>query len=98
MTVHAPAHPSGVVSPQTHHHYLAWLAVSTAVVLAIAALLLSPPGGIQFASPMSEQQRSLVELRAVEFRAAERLDGAAGEAVPEWKALVEFRAAERESR
>ena len=42
---------------------------------------------------LSEQQKSLIE-----YRAYERADWAASEAYPEWKALLEFRAAERVGR
>jgi hypothetical protein len=42
---------------------------------------------------MTEEQRSLIEYRAYEGD-----DWAASEAYPEWKALIEFRAAEREGR
>ncbi len=93
MTLHAPAHPSGAVSPQVHHHYLAWTAIVAAVILAVGALLLAPTGTFRFNSSMTDEQRSLIE-----YRAYERADWAASEAYPEWKALVEFRAAEREGR
>ncbi|HYN48855.1 MAG TPA: hypothetical protein VER83_08305 [Candidatus Nanopelagicales bacterium] len=93
MAIHIPAHPSGVVSPQIHHHDVAWFVASVAIVLAIAALLAIPGVMPRFTTPMSEQQRSLIE-----YRAYERLDRAASEAYPEWKALVEFRAAERAGR
>jgi hypothetical protein len=90
MTIHAPAHRGGVVSP-IHHHYFAWLvAASAAILLAVGAFLLVPgliPAGT---TSMSEGQKSVIE-----YRAYERLDWAASEAYPEWKALVEFRAAER---
>jgi hypothetical protein len=93
MTIHAPAHPGGVLSPQVHHHYLAWLGVVAAVVLAIGAVLLLPTGSVRIGTPTSDGQRSLIE-----YRAYERADWAASEAYPEWKALLEFRAAEREGR
>jgi hypothetical protein len=93
MTIHAPAHPSGAVTPQTHHHYLAWLGVTAAVILAIGAVLLVPADVLRTTSPQSAEAQSLIE-----FRAAERMSVAEGRAYPEWKALVEFRAAEREGR
>lgn len=93
MTIHAPAHPSGAVSPQTHHHYLAWLGVTAAVILAIGAVLLMPADLLRTATPLSPEAQSLIE-----YRAAERLSFTEGRAYPEWKALVEFRAAEREGR
>jgi uncharacterized membrane protein YdfJ with MMPL/SSD domain len=93
MTIHTPAHPSGVVTPQVHHHYLAWTVVVTAVILAIVGVLMLPSTGMRLGSTLSDQQKSLIE-----YRAYERADWAASEAYPEWKALVEFRAAEREGR
>jgi hypothetical protein len=93
MTIHAPAHPGGVVSPHAQHHYLAWLVAVVAVVLAAGALLVAPGIAPGTATPMTAEQKGLIE-----FRAAERADWAASEAYPEWKALVEFRAAEREGR
>jgi hypothetical protein len=93
MTIHAPAHPSGTVSPQTHHHYLAWLTVSAAIVLAIGAALLLPTDVFRFAPAANAEQASLVD-----FRAAERASFIEGRAYPEWRALIEFRAAERDGR
>lgn len=93
MTIHAPAHPSGTVSPQTHHHYLAWLTVSAAIVVAIGAALLLPVDLFSIAPSANAEQASLIE-----FRAAERASFTEGRAYPEWLALVEFRAAEREGR
>jgi hypothetical protein len=93
MTIHAPAHPSGAVTPQAHHHYLAWLGVTAAVILAIGAVLLMPADMLRTTSPLSTEAQSLIE-----YRAAERLSFVEGRAYPEWKALVEFRAAEREGR
>jgi hypothetical protein len=93
MTIHAPAHPGGVVAPHAQHHYLAWLVAVVAVVLAVGALLVVPGIVPGTATPMTAEQASLIG-----FRAAERADWAASEAYPEWKALLEFRAAEREGR
>jgi hypothetical protein len=93
MTIHAPAHPSGTVSPQVHHHYLAWTAIVAAVILAIGALLLAPTGTFRFTSSMTDEQRSFIE-----YRAYERADWTASQIGPEWKSLVLFRAAEREGR
>jgi len=93
MTIHAPAHPSGAVTPHAQHHYLAWTAIVAAVVLAIGALLLAPTGTFRLTSSMTEEQRSLIE-----YRAYERADWTASEIGPEWKSLVLFRAAEREGR
>ena len=93
MTIHAPAHPSGAVTPQAHHHYLAWLGVSAAVILAIGAVLLMPVGTFRLGSPTSTEQQSLID-----YRAAERMSFIEGRAYPEWKALIDFRAAEREGR
>jgi hypothetical protein len=93
MTIHAPAHPSGAVTPHAHHHYLAWTAIVAAVVLALGAVLLVPANSFRIGSSLSGEQRSLIE-----YRAYERADWAASEAYPEWRALLEFRAAEREGR
>jgi hypothetical protein len=93
MTIHAPAHPSGAVSPHAQHHYLAWLAVSAAVVLAVGAALLLPADTFRLGPSVDAEQASLIE-----FRAAERAAFIEGRAYPEWKALIEFRAAEREGR
>jgi len=92
MAIHAPAHPSGAVTPQVHHHYLAWLVVSAAVVLAIGAALLAPPGILPFGQSATGEQRSLVE-----FRAAERADWAMGIVGAERDSLIQFRAGERPS-
>jgi hypothetical protein len=92
MTVHTPAHPSGAVTPHPHH-YLAWVAIVAAVVLAVGALLLAPVNTFRIGSSMSEEQKSLVT-----YRAYERADWAASEAYPERQSLIEFRAAEREGR
>jgi hypothetical protein len=91
MTVHAPAHPGGVVSPHVTHHYFAWLAVAAAIALAIGALLIVPgviPGST---TSMSAEQKSVIQ-----YRAAERLDWAGSETYPAW--MIDFRAAEREGR
>ena len=98
MTIHAPAHPSGVTTPRVHHHYLAWVVVATAVVLALGAALILP-SATPVAKVPSEAQR------LVEFRAAERADWNASmaqlnilpvtPALSEAQRLVEFRAAER---
>lgn len=93
MTIHAPAHPSGAITPQTHHHYLAWLGISAAVILAIGAVLLVPAGTFRLTSPVDAERQSIIE-----YRAAERASFVEGRAYPEWKALIEFRAAEREGR
>ncbi len=93
MTIHAPAHPGGTVTPHAQHHYLAWVAISAAVVVAVGAALLVPADTFRTASPMSAEQASLID-----FRAAERASFVEGRAYPEWKALIEFRAAERDSR
>jgi len=92
MAIHAPAHPSGVM-PQIHRRSFAWFAAVAAVVLAIGAVLVVPGVMPRASTTLSEQQKSLIE-----YRAYERLDWAASEAYPEWKALVEFRAAERAGR
>jgi hypothetical protein len=93
MTIHAPAHPSGTVSPHAQHHYLAWVAVSAAVIVAVGAALLLPADAFRLAPSLDAEQASLID-----FRAAERAAFIEGRAYPEWKALVEFRAAEREGR
>jgi len=93
MTIHAPAHPSGTVSPHAQHHYLAWVAISAAVIVAVGAALLVPVNAFRVTSSMSAERASLID-----FRAAERVSFVEGRAYPEWKALVEFRAAEREGR
>lgn len=94
MTIHAPAHPGGVVSPRVHDNVLGWTAATVAIVLlAIGAVLVVPGIVSEQPTSMSTQQRSLIE-----FRAYERLDWAASRAYPEWKALLEFRAAERAGR
>jgi hypothetical protein len=93
MTIHAPAHPGGAVTPQAHHHYLAWLGVTAAVILALGAVLLMPADIFRTTAALSPEAQSLIE-----YRAAERLSFVEGRAYPEWKALVEFRAAEREGR
>ncbi len=92
MTIHAPVHPSHV-APQAHHHYFAWTVVTAAIVLAIGAVLLVPADGFRITTPNTNEQSSLIE-----YRAYERAAWAASEANPEWNALVEFRAAEREGR
>ena len=91
MTVHAPAHPSGVVSPHVTHHYLAWLAVAAAIVLAIGALLVVPGVIPSSTTSMSNEQKSVIA-----YRASERLDWAGSEVYPAW--MIAFRAAEREGR
>ena len=93
MTIHAPAHPGGTITPHAQHHYLAWVAVSAAVVVAVGAALLVPANTFRISNSLSAEQASLID-----FRAAERASFAEGRAYPEWKALVEFRAAEREGR
>jgi hypothetical protein len=94
MTIHAPAHPGGVVSPQVHHNVFGWIAAVAAILLlAIGAILVVPGLVSNETTSMSAEQRSLIE-----YRAYERLDLAASRAYPEWKALLEFRAAEREGR
>jgi len=94
MTIHAPAHPGGVVSPRVHHNVFGWVAAAAAIVLlAIGAVLVVPGIVSNQATSMSAQQRNLIE-----FRAYERSDWAASRAYPEWKALLEFRAAERAGR
>lgn len=93
MAIHAPAHPGGAVTPRAHHHYLAWLAVTAAVIVAVGAVLLVPADLLRTATPQGVEAQSLVE-----FRAAERTSFTEGRADPEWKVLVEFRAAEREGR
>jgi hypothetical protein len=94
MTIHAPAHPGGVVSPGVHHNVFGWIAAAAAILLlAIGAILVVPALVADQETSMSAQQRSLVE-----YRAYERLDWAASRAYPEWKALLEFRAAERAGR
>ena len=93
MTIHTPAHPSGAVSPHAQHHYLAWVAISAAVILAVGAALLLPVDVFRVTSSMSAEQASLID-----YRAAERMSFVEGRAYPESKALIEFRAAEREGR
>ena len=94
MTIHAPAHSGGVVSPQVHHNVFGWVAAAAAIaLLAIGAILVVPGIVSDQATSMSAQQGSLIE-----YRADERLDWAASRAYPEWKALLEFRAAERTGR
>jgi len=94
MTIHTPAHPGGVVSPQVHHNVFGWIAAAAAILLlAIGAMLVIPSMVADQGASMSAQQRSLIE-----YRAYERLDWAASRAYPEWKALLEFRAAERAGR
>lgn len=90
MSIHAPAHPSGVVSPQIHRHHLAWLvAVVAAVVLASGVLLVIP--NVVPTSTTTTEGDSIVA-----FRAAERADWAAG-ATSERDSLIQFRAGERNS-
>jgi hypothetical protein len=91
MTVHAPAHPGGVVSPHATHHYVAWFAASAAIVLAIGALLVVPGVIPSSTASLSAEQKSIIQ-----YRASERLDLAGSEAYPAW--LIDFRAAEREGR
>ena len=94
MTIHAPSHPSGVVSPQVHHNVFGWIAAAAAILLlALGAVLVVPSLVADQETSMSAQQRSLIE-----YRAYERSDWAASRAYPEWKALLEFRAAERAGR
>jgi hypothetical protein len=94
MTIHAPAHPGGVVSPRVHDNTLGWMAATAAILLlVIGAVLVVPAIMSDQPTSMSAQQQSLIE-----YRAYERLDLAAGRAYPEWKALLEFRAAERTGR
>ena len=91
MTIHAPAHPGGVVSPRVHDNVFGWVVATAAIVLLVIGAVLVVPGIVpDQPTSMTAQQRSLIE-----YRAYERLDWAASEAYPEWKALVEFRAAER---
>jgi hypothetical protein len=93
MTIHTPAHPGGVVTP-IQHHYLAWFVAATAaILLAVGAILVVPSVLPTASTSMSDQQKSLIE-----YRAYERADWAASEAYPEWKAFLEFRAAERAGR
>ena len=67
MTIHAPAHPGGVVSPQVHHNVFGWIAVAAAIILlAIGAILVVPGIVADQATSMSAQQRSLIEYRAYE--------------------------------
>jgi len=94
MTIHAPAHPGGVVSPRVHDNTVGWIAATAAIVLLVLGAVLIVPGIVSDqGTSMSAQQRSLIE-----YRAFERLDWAASQAYPEWKALLEFRAAERAGR
>jgi hypothetical protein len=94
MTIHAPAHPGGVVSPRVHHNVFGWVAAVAAIaLLAIGAILVAPGFVSNQATSLSDQHRSLIE-----YRAYERSDWAASRAYPEWKALLEFRAAERAGR
>ncbi len=92
MTIHAPAHPSGAVTPHPHH-YLAWTAIVAAVVIAIGALLMAPANTFRIGTAMTEEQKSLIT-----YRAYERADWAASEAYPERQSLIEFHPAEREGR
>jgi len=94
MTIHAPAHPGGVVSPRVHDNTFSWIAATAAIVLVVVGAMLVVPGLVPDQGiSMSAQQRSIIE-----YRAYERLDWAASRAYPEWKALLEFRAAERTGR
>jgi hypothetical protein len=67
MAIHAPAHPSGVMTSQVHHHYLAWFAVAVAIILAIGALLVAP--NVQPATTVQSEAQRLVEFRAAEHAA-----------------------------
>jgi hypothetical protein len=63
MTIHAPAHPGGVV-PRAHDNVLGWFAATVAIVLLAIAVLAA--SGIVSDQPTSwsAQQRSLIEYRA----------------------------------
>jgi hypothetical protein len=94
MTIHTPAHPGGVVSTGVHHNVFGWIAAAAAIVLlAIGAILVVPGIVNNQSTSMSAAQQSLIE-----YRAYERADWTASRAYPEWKALLEFRAAERAGR
>jgi hypothetical protein len=94
MTIHTPAHPGGVISPRAHDNTFGWMVATAAIVLlVIGAVIVVPEIVPNQPTSMSASQRSLIE-----YRAYERLDWAASRAYPEWKALLEFRAAERAGR
>lgn len=94
MTIHAPAHPGGVVSPRAHDNTFGWMVATVAIVLLVIGAALVVPGIVSDQpTSTSARQQSLIE-----YRASERLDWAASQAYPEWKALLEFRAAERVGR